>query len=251
MVTGASLAQLEVDVEQANEQLANASAEQIIQWAADTFGDRLVMTSSFGAQSAIMLHLATRVVPDIPVILIDTGYLFPETYKFIQELTDEFSLNLKVYQSPMSPAWMEAVHGRLWEQGEDGLVKYNRLRKVEPMQRALRELNVGAWLAGLRRGQTDHRANLRAVERQDGIYKVHPIIHWTSRDVHEYLKRHNLRYHPLYDQGYPSIGDSHSTTSIKPGQKERDGRFHGLTQECGMHLPTTPEENQSRESSGL
>lgn len=244
-----------VDVDAAARELAGADATQVVRWAVDTFGDGLVMTSSFGAQAAVMLHLVTRVVPNIPVIFIDTGYLFPETYRFAEELTQRLRLNLKVYQPVLSAARYEALHGRQWEMGEQGLVEYNQMRKVEPMQRALRDLGAKAWLAGLRRQQTDYRASLRVVEFQDGIYKVYPILEWTTRDVHEYLKKHDLPYHPLYEKGYRSIGDTHSTEPTFGRTPERAGRFGGLQQECGLHMdlhiPESREEDQSRASSDL
>ncbi len=228
-----------------------ADASAIIAWAAQQFGSGLAMTSSFGGQSAIMLHLASRVVPNIPVIVIDTGYLFPETYQFIEELTQKFSLNVKVFSPLMTAARQEALYGKLWEQGEEGMDKYHAINKVEPMQRALKELGVTAWLAGLRRDQSDYRANLRTVEVQDGVHKIHPILDWSTRDVHQYLKTHGLSYHPLYDKGYKSVGDWHSTRPITADQPERSGRFHGLKQECGIHIPSTPAENQSAESANV
>ncbi len=241
----------QLDLDAINAQLASAGPQQVIQWAADTFGSSLVMSSSFGAQAAVMLHMVTRVVPDIPVVFIDTGYLFPETYRFAQSLTQRLGLNLKVYQADLSPAHYEALHGRQWEQGVDGMNQYNQIRKVQPMQRALRELGAAAWLAGLRRQQTNYRASLSTVELQDGVYKVYPILGWTTQQVHAYLTQHSLPYHPLYEKGYPSIGDTHSTTPITDAESERAGRFHGLKQECGLHLPASVEEDQSRESSGL
>lgn len=241
-----------MDLVEANRLLDSATAQEIIRWAFERFAGGLVMTSSFGAQAAVMLHLATRVVPDIPVIFIDTGYLYKETYLFARDLTDRLKLNLKVYQSPMSAAHMEAVHGKLWEEdSKDALDLYDKLRKVEPMRRALKELNVTAWLAGLRRGQTDHRQSLRVVERQGGVFKIHPILKWSGKEVHEYLKTHNLPYHPLRDLGYASIGDWHSTRPVADGEHERAGRFKGLKQECGLHLPSTEQENQSRGSADL
>lgn len=240
-----------IDLDAINTQLADARAARIVEWAAEQFGDGLVMTSSFGAQSAVSLHLVTRVVPDIPVIFIDTGYLFPETYRFAHDLAERLKLNLKVYTPRITTGYLEAVHGKLWEQGEEGLTKYHQLVKIEPMQRALADLKVTAWIAGLRRGQTSHRANLRHVEVQDGRHKVHPILTWSTKDVHDYLKQHDLPYHPLYEKGYASIGDVHSTRPITDGEHERQGRFGGLRQECGLHVPGSAEENQSRESSGL
>jgi phosphoadenosine phosphosulfate reductase len=135
---------------------------------------------------------------------------------------------------------MEALHGRLWEQGLEGQNRYDQMRKVEPMQRALRDLHARAWAAGLRREQTRHRATLRPVELQDGIYKVHPILAWTTRDVHQYLKTHGLPYHPLYEKGYKSIGDVQTTVPITTGMDERAGRFGGAKQECGLHLAHPP-----------
>lgn len=240
-----------LDLDSINHKLADTPATDIVRWARDQLGDRLILTSSFGAQAAVMLHLVTRVVPDMPILFIDTGFHFQETYAFMHKLAQRLDLNMKVYQSWMSPAHMVAIHGRLWEQGKDGLDKYDRIRKVEPMQRALRELEPRAWFAGLRRTQTDHRAQLRHVELQDHIYKVHPILTWTTTNVHEYLKAHDLPYHPLHDQGYPSIGDWHSTLPVGESDDDRAGRFQGLKQECGIHLPQTEAEDASRFSSGL
>ena len=101
-----------------------------------------------------MLHLVTSQQPDIPVVLTDTGYLFPETYQFIEQMTERLSLNLKVYKAELSPAWQEAKFGKLWEQGEEGIKQYNQLNKVEPMTRALNELDAGTWFSGLRRDQS-------------------------------------------------------------------------------------------------
>ena len=164
---------------------------------------------------------------------------------------ERLNLNLKVYQSHLSPARHEALHGKQWEQGPEGLAEYNQIRKVEPMHQALRELSASAWLAGLRGEQTEHRSGLRAVDLQDGLHKIHPILGWTTRDVHLYLTEHNLPYHPLYEKGYRSIGDTHSTIPVTADMHERAGRFHGLKQECGLHLPDSAEEDRSRQSSGL
>lgn len=244
----------QVDLEAANRELDQASAPQVVRWAAERFKADLILSSSFGVQAAVMLHLVTRAIPDIPVIFIDTGFHFPETYRFADALTERLGLNLKVYQSPISPARMVAIKGPLWEQGVDGLNEYDRIRKGEPMARALRELSPAAWFAGLRKQQTEFRKSLRKIELDPsrGIYKIHPILDWSTRDVHEYLKQHDLPYHPLHEKGYVSIGDWHSTRALTgEDSDERATRFRGLKQECGLHLPQSEEENQSRESSGL
>lgn len=247
----ATLDELQIDLDAANAALAGQPADAIVRWAARTFGDGLVLTTSFGMQAAVMLHLVTTQVPGLPVIFVDTGFHFLDTYRFADELTRRLKLNLKVVQAPHSPAWTIARHGKLWEQGVEGMNKLDAIHKVEPMARALDELGATATLAGLRRDQTEHRLSLPIVVRQRGRYKIHPILDWTSRDVHQYLKQHDLPYHPLRDKGYASIGDWYNTAPITAGMSERDGRFGGLKQECGLHLPASAEENQSRESSGL
>jgi len=176
-----------------NAALAKLSAEERVAWALEHTPGKHVMSSSFGAQSAVSLHLVTRQKPDIPVVLIDTGYLFPETYRFVDELSERFALNLKVYRPRIGISWMEARYGRLWEQGLEGLDRYNSIRKV------------------------------------------HPLADWSDRDVGMYLQRHGLPYHPLWEQGYVSIGDTHTSRRWEPGMDPEDTRFFGLKRECGLH----------------
>lgn len=243
----------ELDLEALNKTLSEMDASELVSWGAETFGSSLVMSTSFGIQSAVMLHLVTQTLPNIPVIWIDTGYLPAETYRFADELTQRLNLNLKVYQSAMSPARMEALHGRLWDQDNvEALNRYNYIRKVEPMQRALTELGAKAWLAGLRADQTSHRQSLGRIAKQNDIYKLHPILSWHSRDVYQYLKAHDLPYHPLFEQGYVTVGDWHSSRPLTADDdNERDTRFKGMKQECGLHLPQTKGEADSLNSSSL
>lgn len=218
-----------------NAMLAKRSAAQRVAWALEHLPGEHVLSSSFGAQAAVSLHLVSRQRPDIPVILIDTGYLFPETYHFVDQLTARLGLNLKVYQSPLSPARMEARHGQLWRQGVSGIDQYNRVRKIEPMQRALDELHAGSWIAGLRRQQSRSRAAIDFLELRHGRWKLHPLADWSDRDVGHYLSRHRLPYHPLWEQGYVSIGDHHTSRRWEPGMDPEDTRFFGLKRECGLH----------------
>ncbi len=243
---------LNLDLDAAEANLSKVSAADIVAWSFETFGDRALLTTSFGVQAAVMLHLVTQVRTHVPVVFIDTGFHFQETYRFADELTKRLKLNLHVYSPPVSPSWFVARHGPMWESNNpDDLNRYDELRKVEPMQRALAEHDPLAVFAGLRKQQTNHRANLRHVEFQDGRYKVSPILRWTTKDVHQYLKAHDLPYHPLHDQGYASVGDWHSTRPITAGEDERAGRFNGLKQECGLHLPTSAAEDASRVSADL
>ena len=223
------------ELSNANAWLERLSAEQRVEWALTNLPGSHVLTSSFGIQAALMLHLVTRVAPDIPVVLTDTGHLFPETYRFIDELTERLRLNLHIYRADESPAWQEARYGRLWEQGLEGIIRYNRINKVEPMQRALKELEAGTWFAGLRRQQAGSRAELPVLRIQNSRHKVHPVIDWSNRDVYRYLQRHNLPYHPLWDHGYVSVGDVHTSRPMAPGMREEETRFFGLQRECGLH----------------
>jgi phosphoadenosine phosphosulfate reductase len=142
-----------------------------VAWALENLPGDYVLSSSFGIQAAVSLHLVNQIRPDIPVILTDTGYLFPETYQFIDELTDKLKLNLKVYRAKESAAWQEARYGKLWEQGVEGIEKYNEINKVEPMNRALKELNAQTWFAGLRREQSGSRAAYRCWRSSAGCLR--------------------------------------------------------------------------------
>ncbi len=194
-----------------------------------------VLSSSFGAQAAVSLHLLTQVQPDIPVILLDTGYLFPETYAFVEELTERLQLNLHTYRARMSPAQQEHLYGQRWLQGTEGLDSYNFDNKVEPMQRALDELAVGTWFSGLRRSQAASRESTPFVQYKDGRFKVAPIADWTDKDVYDYLQANNLPYHPLWHEGYISIGDTHTTKALHEVEDPAQVRFFGLKRECGLH----------------
>ncbi len=218
-----------------NAQLGKRSAEKRVIWTLENLPGTFVLSSSFGIQAAVSLHLVTRQQPDIPVILIDTGYLFPETYRFIDQLTEQLGLNLQVFRAEISPAWQEARYGKLWEQGVEGIEQYNKINKVEPMNRALQTLGTQTWFAGLRRDQSSSRGGLSVLGVQRGVFKVLPIIDWDNRQIHQYLQQHNLKYHPLWNKGYLSVGDTHTTRKWKPGMSEEETRFFGLKRECGLH----------------
>lgn len=227
----------EAHLETWNQRLAELDAPGRVACALNHLPGSHVLSSSFGAQSAVSLHLLTRALPDVPVILLDTGYLFPETYRFVDELTDRLKLNLHVYRARMSPAWQEARYGKRWTQGLEGIERYNYDNKVEPMQRALRELQVGTWFTGLRRVQSASRSATPFVQFTGERFKVNPIADWTDRDVFDYLKANDLPYHPLWEKGYVSIGDTHTTLPLTEAESAEQTRFFGLKRECGLHEP--------------
>ncbi len=231
----AELAQAPAALAEVNAELETLDAGARVDWALEHLPDVQALSTSFGAQSAVALHLYASRRPDMPVILVDTGYLFAETYRFADELSQRLRLNLKVYRGTLSPAWLEARHGRLWEQGVKGIERYNAIAKVEPMQRALRELGVATWHAGLRRDQARTRQRIDVLSLREGRFKFHPIADWSDRDIGRYLRQHDLPYHPLWDEGYVSIGDTHTTRAWQDGMAIEDTRFFGLKRECGIH----------------
>ncbi|MCS5872990.1 phosphoadenylyl-sulfate reductase [Klebsiella pneumoniae subsp. pneumoniae] len=170
------------------------------------------------------------------MILTDTGYLFPETYQFIDELTDKLKLNLKVYRAAESAAWQEARYGKLWSRALRALRNTMRSTRLEPMNRALKELNAQTWFAGLRREQSGSRATLPVLAVQRGVFKVLPIIDWDNRTVYQYLQKHGLEATTRCGiRAISSVGDTHTTRKWEPGMAEEETRFFGLKRECGLH----------------
>lgn len=225
----------ESDIDAMSRALESSRAEERVAWALRRLPERIVSSSSFGAQAAVMLHMVTRQRPDIPVILVDTGYLFKETHAFVEELHARLDLNLRVFRPRFTSHWQETHFGRLWEQDLEGIEIYNRINKVEPLSRALRLLQAQVWFSGIRRQQSALRAAMGVLARRNGRLRVHPIIDWTDRQVHEYLSAHRLPYHPLWHQGYVSIGDRHTTRPLTADISEEQTRFLGLKRECGIH----------------
>ena len=218
-----------------NTELEQLDAIGRVAWAWDRFGEDLAVSTSFGLQSAVMLHLVSKVNKEIPIIFVDTGYLFPETYQYAETLCEKLGIRSKTFSAGLSQAYQEIRFGKLWEQGAKGMERYNLMNKVEPMQRALNELNAKAWLSGLRRGQSESRAERTFVEAQNGTVKIYPILDWDDRSAYEYLPANNLPYHPLEGQGYNSLGDWHSTKKLSETSSREETRNAGHKRECGLH----------------
>ena len=214
------------------------SAEDLVRWANRRFGRGLVMSTSFGIQSAVTLHLTTQIRPDIPVIWVDTGYLPQETLDYAAQLTELLNLNLHIARSPISPAEMEFRFGRLWESDNlKDLNRYDRIRKIEPMQQMMNKLCAKARISGLRADQTDYRQKLPRAKKTDSTFMVHPILNWTRRDIYHYMQDFGLPPHPLWERGYTTVGDAHSSRpATDQDASERATRFRGMKQECGLHL---------------
>jgi phosphoadenosine phosphosulfate reductase len=212
-----------------NARFEGADPATILAWAAERFTPALAATSSFQTQSVALLHLIGQVRPAIPVIFLDTGYHFPETIAYCDQLVAQLGLTLRVVRPAEDAA-----------QNRPGLYRHDPdlccyLNKVEPMQRALADLR--AWISGIRRDQTPERATAQPVEAlADGRVKINPLVAWTRRDLWTYISRHDLPAHPLFSQGYPSVGCAPCTRAVGAGEDERAGRWAGRDKtECGLH----------------
>ena len=219
--------------------LAPMSPQDRLAWAIDFHQNHFALTTSFGIQSAVLLHMLSQNASgsEIPVVWVDTGYLPSETYRYAETLTDLLGIRLVVAQSDLSPARMEALHGRLWETGDVAdLEQYHRIRKVEPLERAFSSLGTRCWSSGVRRRQTDHRQRMTWLDPIRTRLALHPLLDWTNKEIYYYMAEHELPQHPLFDQGYSTVGDWHSSAPDGADQSGRETRFGGLKQECGIHL---------------
>ncbi len=218
------------------------SARERLAWARQSFGSGFALTTSFGIQAAVLLHMVSRLNQElgeaVPLIWVDTGYLPPETYRYADQLCRLLDLEPLVAQAVMSPARMEALHGQLWDTGQvQDLELYHRIRKVEPLDGAFRTLGVTCWASGVRGNQTDHRRAMTPLDPVRGRWSLRPLLSWSKRDVYYYMEEHQLPQHPLFEQGYSTVGDWHSSAPDSGEASGRSTRFGGLKQECGIHLP--------------
>lgn len=228
----------DIDPEELSSALAPLRAGGRLRLLYEQLGDRLVVSTSFGLQAAVMLHLIHEHAPKIPVVFIDTGFLFPETYQYAEEVISMLDLDLRIYQPTVSAARMQALWGNLWENGKDGADRYGLITKVEPMNRALRETGADVWLSGLRRSQSSSRVDRPFVEQQKKTIKAYPILDWADAQVDLYFHQNQLPRHPLAEKGYVTMGDWHSTRPAVDGDTEST-RFNGQKYECGLHLDSS------------
>jgi phosphoadenosine phosphosulfate reductase len=224
---------LEDIVDSAAQALENATALEIIQWAAATFGDRICLTSSMS--DAALIHLVSKVKPGIDVLFVDTGYHFAETIGTRDAVEAVYPVNVINVTPSRTVAEQEAALGpRLYGRNPDLCC---HLRKVEPLGRALE--GYMAWFSGIRRDETSSRKNMKVVswDRKRGMVKVNPILNWTEDDVQNYMSDNGVLVNPLHYDGYPSIGCEPCTSRVAPGADPRSGRWAGMGKtECGIHI---------------
>tara|TARA_Y100001968_G_scaffold272690_1_gene265026 strand:- start:645 stop:1415 length:771 start_codon:yes stop_codon:yes gene_type:complete len=228
-------------INETSKDLEKLSAQDQLQWGYQQFEERFVLTTSFGIQSAVLLHMTMELkyTTKPKVIWVDTGYLPKETYNYAEQLTKLFGLDLVVAQSQISPARMEAFYGRLWETGiPKDLEKYHQIRKVEPLERALSMLNIDCWASGVRKGQTKNRQSMSPIDYIRERVTLRPLLNWTKKDIFYYMEKNNLPQHPLFEKGYSTVGDWHSSQAENSNSKGRKTRFGGMSEECGIHLDT-------------
>jgi phosphoadenosine phosphosulfate reductase len=213
----------------------NWSPQQVLAWAFETFRNDVAISSAFGAEGMVLIDMASRVAEDFRVFTIDTEFLFPETYNLIDRIEQKYGIKIERVFSLLSPEEQERDRGaQLWARDPDQCCN---LRKVEPLRGKLSEL--GAWITSIRRDQTSFRQRARKVEwdMTFGLVKINPIADWTSKQVWRYLLEHRVPYNSLHDQNYPSIGCTHCTRAIRPGEDARAGRWPGTPKtECGLHV---------------
>ncbi len=220
------------DAERMNGQFASANPSEIIRWGVETFRPDVAMTSSFGAKSAALIHLAIQIDPQISIRTVDTGFLFPETHQFMEALRQRFHLNLTVFTTRMDVERFKREHAHLPLGHPDYCCGDY---KVEATERALAGLRC--WITGISRTDAPSRATTPFVEvLATGLVKVCPLAAWTPKDLHAYLTRHDLPYHPLWHQGYTSIGCYPCTQKPVDPNDPRSGRWVGQSKtECGIH----------------
>jgi phosphoadenosine phosphosulfate reductase len=227
------MADLKTLAEQANENLADASAYEILQWARETFGDELVVTASMA--DGALPHLAAQAAPGVDVVFLDTGYHFVETVGTRDAVGATLDINLVNVTPEQTVAEQDATYGKdLFARDPD---KCCALRKVAPLNKALS--GYTAWVTGVRREESPTRANTPVVEydAKRNMVKLNPIAPWTQDDLDRFIADNGVLVNPLTYDGYPSIGCEPCTRRVAPGEDPRSGRWAGRAKtECGLHV---------------
>lgn len=225
----------EAEVNLLAEHFETRRVEDVLEWSAARYSPKLVMTSNFGVEGVVLLDHLMRVAPETPVVYLNTGFQFTETDEVKNRLRDRYKFQLIEARSVLSVEEQAKIYGeRLYETNSDLCC---RIRKIEPLQRAL--AGFDGWLAALRRDQSATRAAIKIVEwnERHQLAKIHPLAKWTRSDVWSYIVKHDLPYNRLYDDGYTSVGCQPCTRQVGAGEHERSGRWAGsLKQECGIHV---------------
>ncbi len=214
------------------------SAQELLAWTAREFGERTALASSFGAEDVVLIDMISRIDAPFAVFTLDTDFLFPETYELISRIEQKYQIRVERLRPRLSPECQSREFGdELWKRQPDLCCQ---MRKVEPLTQRLKASS--AWITGIRREQSPTRANARKLEwdAKFGLVKLNPIADWSEAQVWEYIRSHDVPYNPLHDRGYPSLGCTHCTRAVLPGEDPRAGRWSGFAKtECGLHVIET------------
>jgi phosphoadenosine phosphosulfate reductase len=230
------------EVEKLAENFEKKEPKEILQWSLDTFHPRIALSSSFSAEDVALIDMLSKINPKFRIFTLDTGRLNQETYSLMDRIRTRYGIQIEVYYpNTASVEKMVREHGmNLFYKSVSHRRLCCKVRKVEPLMRALSGLD--AWITGLRREQSVTRTKLKKIEIDEahrGILKINPLADWSSDQVWDYVKKNNVPYNPLYDQGYTSIGCEPCTRPIKPGEDIRAGRWWWESpekKECGLHV---------------
>jgi len=222
-------------LEEAQRNAERWSAHELLSWASDVFGKRMELASAFGAEGIVLIDIASRVMPNLKVFIIDTGCLFPETLQLLEQVESRYGIRVDKVVPDISLDLQAALHKpALWGKDPDLCCE---IRKVRPLRRKLSSLK--AWVTAIRRDQTAQRRNVSKLHWDENfrLVKINPLADWTHEMVWSYIRQHRLAYNPLHDQNYPTLGCVQCTRPIRPGEDQRVGRWSGFAkQECGLHF---------------
>jgi phosphoadenosine phosphosulfate reductase len=212
--------------------------EEVLSWALETFGGDVAISTGMGVEGMVLLDYASRISSDFQVFTLDTEFLFPETYDLMERVEKRYGIRIERVFSSLTPEEQERKHGAgLWARNPDQCC---HLRKVEPLRRKLSTLR--AWITAIRRDQTAARASAKKVEwdARFGLVKINPLADWNSAKIWDYVRKHDVPYNILHDLNHPSIGCTHCTRAVLPGEDARAGRWAGFKKtECGLHAAGT------------
>jgi phosphoadenosine phosphosulfate reductase len=226
-------ATIDIDAEAVAADLETKGAQEALEWAFETFHPSLFIACSFQKTSSVVIDIATKIDPDARFFYLDTDVLFPETYETRDRLAEHYGIEFERFHNITLEQQARRYGDELWKSDPDSCCG---IRKVEPMREALS--SVDAWVSGIRREDSQHRANAPKFtwDRRFGLWKLNPIADWTQEQVWNYINENRVPYNPLHDRNYPSIGCTHCTKPVGPGEDPRAGRWAGASKtECGIN----------------
>lgn len=231
---------MKIDLEQTRILAEAWQPEQVLSWAFATYGDRVALATGMGVEGMAMLDMAWRINPRVKVFTGDTEFLFAETYDLIDRVEEHYGIKIERLFSELTPEEQEKEFGpKLWARDPDQCCA---IRKVEPLRRKLSTLD--AWVTAIRRTQTAERAGVRKVDWDSkfNLVKISPLADWTREQVWSYVVKHDVPYNELHNRNYPTIGCTHCTRAVRPGEDQRAGRWAGFGKtECGIHTTAATE----------